>query len=99
MFEIQESLQDARNGALDEDRRSVLREQRVALEARYRDEEARLGGPLSREWDLAPEAERPRILAACADALATRAYLRTVIDDLAKVLDEEQETHVTHHRH
>ena len=99
MFEIQESLQEARSGALDEAGRSALREQRAALEARSRDEDDRLRGPLSREWDIAPEADRPRILGACADALATRAYLRTVIDDLGQALDEGQETHVTYHRH
>lgn len=99
MFEIQEALQEARAGELDETGRAALQEQRVALEVRFRAEEARLRGPLSESWDGATEAERPRALAACTEALATRAYLRTVIDDLAQALGEAQETHVAHHRH
>jgi hypothetical protein len=39
------------------------------------------------------------VRAACRAALATRAYLRTVIDDLALALGEGQEPHVAHHRH
>jgi molecular chaperone HscB len=99
MFEIQESLQEARAGALDEAGRAGLRAQRAALEARCRHEELRLQGPLSRDWDAASAADGPRILAACREALATRAYLKTVIDDLTQALDGEQETHVADHRH
>jgi molecular chaperone HscB len=99
MFEILESLQEARAGALDEAGRASLRERRADLEDRCRHEELRLRGPLSSDWDAAPDADRPRILAACREALATRAYLRTVIDDLAQAVDGKQETHVTHHRH
>ena len=99
MFEIQEALQEAKGGALDDAGRAALQEQRARLEVRYGEEEARLRGPLSKAWDGATSAERPRVLAACAEALATRAYLRTVIDDLAQALGEGQEPHVTHHRH
>jgi hypothetical protein len=31
--------------------------------------------------------------------LATRAYLRTVIDDLSDALGEREESHVSHRRH
>jgi molecular chaperone HscB len=108
MFEIQEALQEARGGGLDEAGRATLRELRARLEARCRAEEERLRGPLARAWDSAATTERTAVLAACADALSTRAYLRTVIDDLAQALGEEQhppvalgeerEPHVAHHR-
>ena len=99
MFEIQEALQEARDGGLDETGRAVLQDERARLEVRYREVEARLRGPLSKAWDDATSEERPGVLAACRESLATRAYLRTVIDDLAHVLGEGQEPHVTHHRH
>jgi molecular chaperone HscB len=99
MFEIQETLEEAKSGSLDEPGRDALRAQRAALERRCGEEEARLRGPLSEAWDGAGEAERPRVRAACRAALATRAYLRTVIDDLALALGEGQEPHVAHHRH
>ena len=54
---------------------------------------------LAAAWDAADAGERPRVLAACKQALATRAYLRTVIDDLTEALGESQEGHVTHRRH
>ena len=96
MFEIQEMLQEAKAGGLDVDVRARLTEQRDALAARRRDEEARLTGPLSAAWDSAPADRRAAALDQFKRALATRAYLRTVIDDLNAVLDDE---HVAHHRH
>ena len=96
MFEIQEMLQEAKAGGVDGDTRQRLTEQRDALEARRRDEDARLTGPLSSAWDAAEPAARTSALAECKRALASRAYLRTVIDDLNAALDEE---HVAHHRH
>jgi molecular chaperone HscB len=98
MFEIQEALQEARGGGLDERGWATLQAQRTALEARCREEEARLAGSLCEEWDRATEVDRPRVLAACREALANRAYLRTVIDDLAQALGEGRQTHVAHHR-
>src|SRR5262245_54144440 len=98
MFEIQEALQEARAGALDDAGRAALREQLAHLRSRQQEEEARLRGPLFEAWDGAPAEARPRIVAACAEALATRAYLRTVIEDLVQALGEGQE-HVAHHRH
>lgn len=99
MFEIQEALEDARGGGLDAGTRDALAARRDALAERYRAEEARLTGPLSEAWDAAAPAERPRLLAALKAALGARAYLGTVLGDLAAVLGEEPETHVTHRRH
>ena len=99
MFEIQEALQEARSGGLDETTRSTLTEQRERLIARRTDVESELTGPLSERWDTAAPADRPAVLAAFKEALATRAYLRTVIDDLADALGGTGEGHVAHHRH
>jgi molecular chaperone HscB len=99
MFEIQEALQEAKSGELDEASRMSLRGQREALVSRYNAEEGRLRGTLAQAWDAAPPAERPAALAALREALGTCAYLRTVIDDLNQVLGEGQEPHVAHHRH
>jgi molecular chaperone HscB len=98
MFEIQEALAEAKTGPLAEAGRATLTQQRQELRARYEAEEARLRGPLSARWDAASGAERPAALAALKEALATRAYLRTVIADLAEALGEE-ESGVAHHRH
>ena len=104
MFEIQEALAEAKAGALDHATRATLAGQRTALRARLADEEARLTGPLSAGWDAASPAERPAVLAAFKEGLATRAYLRTVIDDLGQALGEnessrEEDTRVAHRRH
>ncbi|MBI3636403.1 MAG: Fe-S protein assembly co-chaperone HscB [Candidatus Rokubacteria bacterium] len=105
MLEIQEALAEAKAGGLDDGTRATLAEQRQRLMARQRDEEARVTGPLSAEWDAADPGARPGVLAKCKIALATRAYLRTVIDDLAQALGEGElgeggeGQHVAHHRH
>src|SRR5207244_11647846 len=98
MFEIQEALAEAKAGGLDETTRRTLTEQRERLLARHAEEEARLIGPLSAVWDGAAPDRRPALLAAFKQALATRAYLRTVIDDLGQALGEGDEI-VAHHRH
>jgi molecular chaperone HscB len=98
MFEIQEALAEAKAGPLDDSARAGLVEQRQALEARHAAEEARVRGPLAARWDAASPEDRPAAMAALKDALATRAYLRTVIADLAEALGEE-EPGVAHHRH
>jgi molecular chaperone HscB len=99
MFEIQESLEEARSGALDDTTRATLTEQRDGLRSRMTDAERRLAGPLSQAWDSAAPAERTAALAALKEALATRAYLRTVIDDLSAALGEgHEETHVANRR-
>jgi molecular chaperone HscB len=99
MFEIQETLEEARAGALDEATRAALAEQREALRGRLAEAEARIVGPLSQAWDAAPAAERPAALGALKAMLATRAYLRTVLDDLGVALGEaEEERDVAHRR-
>jgi molecular chaperone HscB len=99
MFEIQEALEEARAGALDDTTRAALAEQRDGLRARLAEVEARVVGSLSRAWDDAPAGERPAALATLKEGLSTRAYLRTVIDDLGAALGEgTEETHVAHRR-
>jgi molecular chaperone HscB len=99
MFEIQEALQEARAGGLDAAIRATLEAQRERLTARRAAEEARITGELSAAWDAATATGRPGILAAFKEALATRAYLGTVIDDLTEALGSAGETDVAHHRH
>jgi molecular chaperone HscB len=99
MFEIQEALQEVRAGGLDESTRATLVAQRERLVARRRAEESRIIGELSATWDAAGAADRPQALSALKAALATRAYLRTVIDDLGEALGGAEEEHVAHHRH
>jgi molecular chaperone HscB len=99
MFEIQEALQDARSRGLDDAARDTLTAQRERLLERRAAEEGRISGELSAAWDAAAAADKPTLLAAFNEALATRAYLRTVIDDLAAVLSATGEGHATHHRH
>lgn len=98
MFEIQEALSELRDGGLDPARRATLAEQRERLAARQRAEEERVAGALSEAWDAAPAVECPAVLTRVKAALATRAYLKTVIDDLAQALGEGDER-VAHHRH
>jgi len=103
MFEIQEALQEAkasnRSEELEPGARETLTAQRDRLLTRYRDEEARLRGPLSEAWDAGDATERSHALAGFKEALATRAYLRTVIDDIDQALGEAGEGHVSHRRH
>ena len=99
MFEIQEALQEGRAGGLDDATRATLVAQRERLVARRVAEESRIIGELSTTWDAAAAADRPKALAALEAALATRAYLRTVIDDLGAALGGAEDEHVAHHRH
>jgi molecular chaperone HscB len=99
MFDIQEALEEAKADGLDEGRRARLVEERERLRARQVEAERRLAGPLSAAWDAAgDETARAAALEAFKRALATRAYLRTVVSDLTEALGEGQE-HVAHHRH
>jgi len=99
MFEIQEMLEDAKRGGLDDAGRVRLADERARLHARDADEEGALCGPLSAAWDAASDAAaKASALEALTRALAVRAYLRTVIDDLTDALGEGRE-HVAHHRH
>jgi molecular chaperone HscB len=99
MFEIQVALAEAKAGGLDDEARATLTAQRARLLERYRAEEARLAGEQARAWDSAADAERPAALTACKEALARRAYLKTVIDDLSQALGEEEGSIVANRRH
>ena len=100
MLEVQEALQEAKTSGLDEAARARLAEERERLRARQAAEEAALIA-LFPEWDRAVEAggDRKALLEKFKKRLATRAYLRTVIDDLSDALGEDQDTHVSHRRH
>lgn len=92
MFEIQEAMAEARAGAgpgaLDDATRKTLGAQCELLVSRLQDEEARLTGPLTEAWDGAEPSARPGVLDQLKQGLATRAYLRTVIDDLEQALGD-----------
>jgi molecular chaperone HscB len=99
MFEIREALQEAQAGGLDGSGRTTLAAQREKLRARLQDIEASLAGELSEAWDTAAAADRGRLITAFKEALATRAYLGTVLDDLGAALGESQDGHVANRRH
>ncbi|MFQ5827749.1 MAG: Fe-S protein assembly co-chaperone HscB [Candidatus Methylomirabilia bacterium] len=100
MLEIQEALQEAKAGGLDEATRQRLQEERVRLERRRADMETTLLA-LAREWDEALETngDRHGFLDRMKEALAVRAYLNTVIIDLSDALQGQTEGHVSHRRH
>jgi molecular chaperone HscB len=99
MFEIQEALEDARAGGLDAAARAGLGGERERLRERYDSEGGRITGPLSQRWDAAAPGERATVLKELKNALAARAYLKTVIDDLSAALGEVEESYVSHRRH
>jgi molecular chaperone HscB len=100
MLEVQESLEAAKGDGLDEASRARLAEERKSLVMRQAAVEA---GIIARfaEWDRATGAggDTAALLQWVTQALATRAYLRTVIDDLSEALGEDQDAHVSHRRH
>lgn len=98
MFEVQEALAEARTGALDDATRATLAAERDRLHTRFRDVEARVAGELADAWDAASPETRPRVLAAIKEALATRAYLKTVLEDLSEVLDGDREAYAANRR-
>ena len=102
MLEVQEAIEEARaEGAAGAPR---LRAERERLRARYQ-EEARAIEARGAEWDAAVDTggDRAPLLAWFKQRLATRAYLRTVIDDLSDALGEGAgegtEGNVAHRRH
>jgi molecular chaperone HscB len=99
MFEIQEALQEARAEGLGDASRASLALQRDRLRDRHDAEGERISGPLSTRWDAAPPGERGAVAQDLKEALATRAYLKTVIDDLNAALGEVEESHVSYRRH
>lgn len=100
MLEIQEMLEEARTSGLDADARSRLEHERQRLVDRRAATEAEIVAR-GAEWDAAPEGGRVRaaLLTWFKETLATRQYLRTVIDDLSEALGEDQAPHAPHRRH
>jgi molecular chaperone HscB len=100
MLEVQEALQEAKAGGLDEATRRRLREERDRLLARREAEQAGLLA-LAGKWDEEAEGngDRRGLLYRMREVLAARAYLNTVINDLSEALGEETDTDVSHRRH
>ncbi len=100
MLEVQEALEEAKTSGLDGDAAERLAETRRRLTDRRAAEEAAMVDRFA-EWDRTVDAggDRTPLLEWFKRALATRAYLGTVIDDLGEALGEEEEGHVSHRRH
>ena len=103
MMEVQEALEEAKAAQgtnLAGEAGARLREERGRLEERYVAEAAAVIARFP-EWDrLVDEGgDRRPLLEWFKQRLATRAYLRTVIDDLSDALGEREDQHVSHRRH
>jgi molecular chaperone HscB len=100
MLEIQEALQEAKASGLDPESRVRLSRERHRLLERQAATEAEIVARAG-HWDAAVDRgeDRRPLLEWFTRALATRAYLRTVIDDLGEALGEDQDAHVPHRRH
>ena len=100
MMEVQEALEEAKAEGLGGDAGTRLREERRRLEERSAAEAAALIARTA-EWDrLVDEGgDRRPLLELFKQRLATRAYLRTVIDDLSDALGEREDQHVSYRRH
>jgi molecular chaperone HscB len=100
LLEVQEALAAAKASGLDAAARAGLAAVRQRLIERRLVTEADVAAR-SAEWDAALDAghDRAPLLRWFKEALATRAYLATVIDDLTEALGEGQETHGAHRRH
>ncbi len=100
MLEVQEALEEAKAEGLGGDAAARLREERGRLEVRHA-AEAEATVARFPEWDRLVDAggDRKPLLEWFKQRLATRAYLRTVIDDLSDALGEREEDHVSHRRH
>lgn len=100
MMEVQEALEEAKAEGLGGEAGTRLREERRRLEERSAAEAAALIARTA-EWDrLVDEGgDRRPLLEWFKQRLATRAYLRTVIDDLSDALGEREDQHVSHRRH
>ena len=100
MLEVQEALQEAKGSGLEPVSAARLRAERQRLGDR---QQALAAEIIARgaDWDLQVDrgADRRPLLDWFKHALATRAYLRTVIEDLGQALGEEQEAHASHRRH
>ena len=100
MLAVQEALEEAKAEGMGGEARERLRGERARLEARHGAEAEAIVGR-GAEWDrLVDEGgDRKALLEWFKQRLATRAYLRTVIDDLSDALGEREESHVSHRRH
>jgi molecular chaperone HscB len=100
MLDVQETLEQARVAGLDGDARQRLAREQHGLIERQSAGESALFGRFA-EWDrlVDADADRRPLLAWFKEALAARAYLRTVIDDLGDALGEAEDSHVSHRRH
>lgn len=100
MLEVQEALEEAKTSGLDAQASERLARERQGLMERQRTGEGVIIDRFA-EWDRVVDAkeERKPLLDWFNEALATRAYLGTVIDDLGEALGEDQDAHVSHRRH
>ena len=100
MLEVQEALEGAKTSGLDARARERLARERQGLMERRAAGDAAIVDRFV-EWDRAIDTSggREPLLEWFKEALATRAYLRTVIDDLGDALGEDQDAHVSHRRH
>jgi molecular chaperone HscB len=100
MMEVQEALEEAKAEGLAAEAGARLRQERGRLEERYAAEAAAIVAR-SAEWDRRVDdgGDRRPLLEWFKQRLATRAYLRTVIDDLSDALGEREDQHVSHRRH
>jgi molecular chaperone HscB len=100
MLEVQEALEEAKAEGLGGEAAARLRQERARLQERHAAEAAAVV-ERAEEWDrLVDEGgDRTALREWFKQRLATRAYLRTVIDDLSEALGEREEDHVSHRRH
>jgi len=100
MLEIQEALEEAKRSGLSAETTERLRGERQSLMERQKANESAIISRFA-EWDRAAETagDAKPLFAWFKQALARRAYLRTVIDDLSDALGEGQESDVSHRRH
>jgi molecular chaperone HscB len=100
MMDVQESLEEAKAEGIGGEAGARLRDERSRLEERYAAEATAVIARFP-EWDrLVDEGgDRRPLLEWFKQRLATRAYLRTVIDDLSDALGEREDQHVSHRRH
>jgi molecular chaperone HscB len=100
MLEVQEALEEAKAEGVGAEAAVRLLQERARLQERHAAEAAAVV-ERAEEWDrLVDEGgDRTALREWFKQRLATRAYLRTVIDDLSEALGEREEDHVSHRRH
>ncbi|HTY79886.1 MAG TPA: Fe-S protein assembly co-chaperone HscB [Candidatus Bathyarchaeia archaeon] len=100
MLEVQEALEEAKASGLTERAADHLRAEKQRLVDRHQAETDALVAAAP-EWDAVVDAggERKFLLERFKQRLATRAYLRTVIDDLTQAIGGSEEQDVAHRRH